>query len=360
MYPPVTMASTLVGFEQVLPPWSLVLLAGIALALLAHNHWLRHKLKLQLHRLQESEQRLRLITDNMTDFVWVVSADNRMTYVSPSVYRMLGYRPEELIGQPMEYALDPESTEFVFELQEKLLTAAKRGEHGETMDTTTEVAQRHKQGHRVWTEVAIRVFLSPEGDFAGAQGSSRSINERKKAQQAIWEMAFYDPLTQLPNRRLFSDRLTQALVNCAREQLFCAVYFLDLDNFKQINDAEGHDSGDLLLKAVATRLQDGLRESDTVARYGGDEFVVLSSFLGPDPLEARERARQLGEKIQNLFSRPFEFSGRSYQVNVSIGAALSRGERESERALLRSADLAMYEAKAQGRNQLVVSQSIMH
>lgn len=343
------------GFQPWIDPWLMALMAAIAIGLLIHNHWLKARLRRQVEQLQEREQRLRLLTDNMTDFVWVVDAQSRLSYVSPSVTKLLGYTPDEMMGQAMTYALEPESAEFTLQLQQKLVAAAKRGEHRNYVDTVAELAQRHKRGHRIWTEVAIRVFFTPEGDFAGAQGSGRNINERKKAEQTVWEMAFYDPLTDLPNRRLMNDRLTQALANASRQREQCAVFFLDLDNFKQINDTEGHDGGDQLLVAVADRLREHLRDSDTIARYGGDEFVVVSQFLGREPAIARASTAALGEKILALFRTPFEINGRAYTVYTSVGAALSRQGEHPVSELLREADLAMYQAKTQGRNQLVIA-----
>jgi len=351
------------AMNESITPWVLLLLVLLVSGLLLHNLWLKKRLQNRIEQINDNKRRLQLLTDNMADFVWTVDTENRLSYVSPSVTRMLGYLPEELIGQPMTHALEPDSAEFVTELQTRLVADAQRGEHSDYVDTLVEIGQRHKRGHLVWTEVAVRVFFTPGGRFGGAQGSARNIDERKKAQQSLWELAFYDPLTQLPNRRLLQDHLLQAVANSHRENHYCAIFFLDLDNFKTINDTEGHDGGDLLLVDVARRLQDSLRESDIIARYGGDEFVVVSQSLGSSARQAFTQARQLGEKILSLFQDPFTIAGRWYTLETSVGAALTPDTPQTRdgdsqtvvKSLLREADLAMYQAKTQGRNRLVIT-----
>jgi len=351
------------AMNEGITPWVLLLLVLLVSGLLLHNLWLKKRLQYRLEQINEHKQRLQLLTDNMADFVWTVDTENRLSYVSPSVTKMLGYLPDELIGQSMTHALEPDSAEFVTELQTRLVASAQRGEHRNYVDTLVEIGQLHKRGHLVWTEVAVRVFFTPDGNFDGAQGSARNIDERKKAQQSLWELAFYDPLTQLPNRRLLQDHLTQAVAKSHRENQYCAIFFLDLDNFKAVNDTEGHDGGDILLADVARRLQDSLRESDIIARYGGDEFVVVSQSLGSSTRLAFTQARQLGEKILSLFRDPFTIAGRWYTLETSVGVALTPDAPKTKagdsqavvKSLLREADLAMYQAKTQGRNRLVIT-----
>lgn len=351
------------AIDEGVTPWILLFLVVLVTGLLIHNLWLKKRLQLRLAQIHDNQRRLQLLTDNMTDFVWAVDAQSRLSYVSPSVTKLLGYCPDELTGQYMTHALEPDSAEFVTELQTRLVAAAQRGEHRDYVDTIVELGQLHQRGHLVWTEVAIRVFFTPTGDFDGAQGSARNVNERKKAQQSLWELAFYDPLTKLPNRRLLQDHLTQAVANAHRDNHYCAIFFLDLDNFKAINDTDGHDCGDALLVDVARRLQGSLRESDIIARYGGDEFVVVSQSLGSHTGLAVTQAQQLGEKILSLFREPFTIEGRCYTLETSVGAALTPEAHKSQagnsqavvKALLREADLAMYQAKTRGRNRLVVT-----
>ncbi|MDD5250637.1 MAG: EAL domain-containing protein [Rhodocyclaceae bacterium] len=166
------------------------------------------------------------------------------------------------------------------------------------------------------------------------------------------KLAFYDPLTNLPNRRLMADRLHHAMAGIARSQKYCGLLFLDLDKFKTLNDTLGHDVGDQLLVQVAQRLAHGLREGDTVARLGGDEFVVLLENLSECPNESANQARAIGEKIAQALDRPYRLAGQECRSSASIGAVVFNDPRERAEELLKRADMAMYEAKAAGRNAL--------
>jgi diguanylate cyclase (GGDEF)-like protein/PAS domain S-box-containing protein len=329
--------------------------SALVLILLVRNQLLHDRLQRQLRATREQEKKLKLLTDNMTDVVWRVDRDQRITYISPSVKKMLGYEPEELLGKPGTVMLEPDSAEFAQHLSEQLVQGAKRGEYQGWADTTAEVQQRHKNGESLWGEAVVRVFFTPDGEYDGAQGTTRDIGDRKQAEEAIRQLAFNDPLTHLPNRRLLSDRLNQALINCARHRETCAIFFLDLDNFKDINDNYGHDEGDALLREVAHRLRHHLRESDTIARFGGDEFVIISQFLGEEFGHAQSSAERIGQKIIELFNEPFNVSGKPYQVHTSVGVALCDGNHGTSNEVLRQADLAMYKAKVEGHNRVFIS-----
>lgn len=186
------------------------------------------------------------------------------------------------------------------------------------------------------------------------------ITERKRMEERIHQMAFYDTLTRLPNRRLLDDRLEQAIVVCKRNGRYGAVMFLDLDNFKPLNDSHGHKAGDLLLIEVACRLTSCVREVDTVARFGGDEFVVLLSDLSEDEIESRIQARVIAEKIHTTLSQPYWLGGNSADstnmifhdnVGASIGVVVFNGSTGADK-VLKDADFAMYEAKEGGRNMI--------
>ncbi|MBL7087916.1 EAL domain-containing protein, partial [Acidovorax sp.] len=178
------------------------------------------------------------------------------------------------------------------------------------------------------------------------------ISGRKAAEDEARYLAFYDALTQLPNRRLLVDRLQQVLVNGARSGLTTAVLFVDLDNFKTLNDTRGHEVGDLLLKDVARRLRSCVREQDTVARLGGDEFVVVLQNLSSDAPEAAAQARTLGELILAQLRQPYELAGHEHHFTGSIGVTLLNHQRDSVDEVLKQADMAMYRAKDAGRNTL--------
>jgi len=174
----------------------------------------------------------------------------------------------------------------------------------------------------------------------------------KHSKAEIEHLAFYDHLTNLPNRLLLTDRINHALINSQRKQTFGVLLFLDLDNFKNINDTQGHDVGDLLLKQVALRLTSHVRAHDTVARLGGDEFVVLLEDLSKNSLEAAELAKRIGKTLSSQLALPYELASQSHKSSASIGATLFGADSASAAELLKQADIAMYRAKAQGRNDL--------
>jgi diguanylate cyclase (GGDEF)-like protein len=178
------------------------------------------------------------------------------------------------------------------------------------------------------------------------------ITQRKQAEEEIKNLAFYDPLTQLPNRRLLMDRLKQALASSARSGREGALLFIDLDNFKTLNDTLGHDVGDLLLQQVAQRLESCVREGDTVARLGGDEFVVMLEDLSEHDLEAAAQAETVGEKILLTLNQPYQLATHEYRSTPSIGVTLFSDHEQNQDELLKHADIAMYQAKKAGRNSL--------
>ncbi|MDR2335253.1 MAG: EAL domain-containing protein [Burkholderiaceae bacterium] len=178
------------------------------------------------------------------------------------------------------------------------------------------------------------------------------ISQRKAVEERARYLAYYDPLTQLPNRRLLLDRLQQALAMSARHQSYGAVLMLDLDNFKSLNETQGHDMGDRLLGVVAQRLRSCVHVDDTVARHGGDEFVVVLRSMGESEQAAAAGAEEVAQKILNVMREPFELNGELHHTTLSIGITLFHGQRESADELLKRGDLAMYRAKAEGRNAL--------
>ncbi len=191
-----------------------------------------------------------------------------------------------------------------------------------------------------------------DGVISGVSIFGRDITASKKAQDEINMLAFYDPLTRLPNRRLLLDRLKQAMATSIRNKRYGALLFIDLDDFKTINDTRGHVIGDLLLQQVAERLSTCVREGDTVARLGGDEFVVMLGELGENVLEAATQATTVGEKILATLNQSYQLDRQAYHSTASIGVTLFPEQQGSIDVLLKRADLAMYQAKAAGRNTL--------
>jgi len=214
-----------------------------------------------------------------------------------------------------------------------------------------QIWNRRKNG-RIYAEwLTITAVTASDGTVTHYVGTFSDITENSEAEAQIHRLAYYDALTQLPNRRLLQDRLSQALATCARSEQYGAVLFLDLDNFKTLNDTRGHDTGDQLLVEVTRRLRMAVRECDTVARLGGDEFIVLLEELSDDADEAANLAKQIGEKLGIAIGLPCHIDGADFHCTASIGIRLFHAH-ETVEELLKHADLAMYQAKTAGRNTL--------
>ena len=211
-----------------------------------------------------------------------------------------------------------------------------------------EVQFRKKNGELFWGVLSASVIeLDGESCILSV---TRDISDIKVAEDEIKTLAFYDSLTRLPNRRLLTDRLHHVLAVTARNKRKCALLFIDLDDFKMLNDTRGHAIGDSLLQEVAKRLTASVRDGDTVARLGGDEFIVLAEDLSENKEEAAALAQNIGEKILAVIAQPFWLVGRECRISTSIGIILFGGEPESSENLLMQADIAMYQAKSAGRN----------
>jgi diguanylate cyclase (GGDEF)-like protein len=205
-------------------------------------------------------------------------------------------------------------------------------------------------GHLRYVSVSGDPVWDEQGKFVGYLGIGTDITQAKLAQLQIQSLAFYDALTGLPNRRLLMDRLRIAIVNLARHDRKGALLFVDLDNFKALNDTLGHDMGDLLLQQVAKGLSECIREGDTVARLGGDEFVVMLEDLSVDANEAALQADTVAQKILLTLNQNYALGDTKRQVTPSIGVTLFGGVIESVEDPLKRADVAMYRAKSEGRN----------
>ena len=216
-----------------------------------------------------------------------------------------------------------------------------------------------KSGAPFWVELELVPFADEGGNNTHWVAVGRDITERKKSESHIRRLAFFDVLTGLPNRRLLMDRLDKLLAGAQAGAGFGAVMFIDLDHFKYINDARGHAVGDALLRNAAERLTRLVRNGDTVARIGGDEFVVLLAQLGQDKTGASEAALVVAEKIRRAISECFEIDGQSYNSSASIGVTLLPKAGQTVHDLLREADTAMYRAKADGRNGVAFFEATM-
>jgi diguanylate cyclase (GGDEF)-like protein/PAS domain S-box-containing protein len=219
----------------------------------------------------------------------------------------------------------------------------------------------YPDGGQVLHETIKKTFDGLDGTRYGLMSVSRDITERKKHEEQIRQLAFYDSLTQLPNRRMFQDRLQLMMTANSRDERFSALFFIDLDHFKTLNDTQGHNIGDQLLIAVAARIQHSLREEDLVARLGGDEFVVMIAGLDEDEVTAGHISQEIAEKIQLSICKPYKLSIKeksdinneiAFHCTSSIGISLFKSNLTSHDEILKQADVAMYQAKAAGRNSI--------
>jgi diguanylate cyclase (GGDEF)-like protein/PAS domain S-box-containing protein len=311
--------------------------------------------------IHESEARYRFLADNISDVIWIANLEtNKWIYMSPSVVKLLGYTSEEMMAQPMDELLSAKSkTEVQIWIAErsKLFLSGAGGDNV----YTDEMEQFCRNGVRVWTEVTTHYTKNDAGELI-LLGVTRNINERKKAEEQIRNLAFYDALTQLPNRRLLQDRFNQVLSASRRSNRYVALMFIDLDNFKPLNDEHGHDVGDILLIEVARRIGSCVREVDTVARFGGDEFVVMLSELDTDKSISRTQAVAVAEKIRQILGEVYrlpvlkeggmELHTVEHRCTACIGVVLFNNHGASQENLLRLADSAMYQAKSTGRNRV--------
>jgi diguanylate cyclase (GGDEF)-like protein len=213
-----------------------------------------------------------------------------------------------------------------------------------------EVWDKHKDGHIYPKMLSISAVTDASGSVSHYVGSFQDISERKESEEKIYNLAFYDALSQLPNRRLMIDRLDHALAASARNGQYGALLYLDIDNFKHLNDTKGHRYGDLLVKQVAERLSTYLREDDIVARFGGDEFIVMLENLGENPDLTVAHVKSACDKLVATLNTPFILEGYEYQTSASIGMTIFHGRESARETLLTQADMAMYEAKKAGRN----------
>ena len=296
--------------------------------------------------LRESELRFRSLLRNIPSIsVQGYLQDGTTSYWNQASEQLYGYTAEEALGgNLLDLIIPPPMRDGVrAHLQHMFAT-------GEVIPAG-ELQLQRKDGtlvHVFSSHAYIQVPGHPPEMFC----IDIDISGRKAAEDEARYLAFYDALTQLPNRRLLVDRLQQVLVNGARSGLTTAVLFVDLDNFKTLNDTRGHEVGDLLLKDVAQRLRSCVREQDTVARLGGDEFVVVLQNLSSDAPEAAAQARTLGELILAQLRQPYELAGHEHHFTASIGVTLLNHQRDSVDEVLKQADMAMYRAKDDGRNTL--------
>jgi len=292
-----------------------------------------------LEALEQAELRYRSIFENASEGIFQSTRDGRYLAANPALARIYGYdSASELVADLADIErrlyVQPGRREAFCQLMEQ---------HGEVLNFESEVYRRDCT--RIWISENAHVVRGPNGEFICYEGTVQDISERKHYQQQLERQANHDLLTGLPNRILLNDRIEQGLARAARLGYYLTLVFIDLDNFKFINDGLGHVAGDELLKSIAARLAGSLRGSDTVARVGGDEFVLV---LGDH--YRISTVISLLERVLNEIRRPVTLAGREFQVGASLGVAMFPDDGEDAQTLLKHADIAMYAAKKRGRN----------
>lgn len=295
--------------------------------------------------LRESEERFRALTELSSDWYWEQDENFRFVRFDGGLVHKAGRSGFQSLGKTR------------WEVGALNMTEADWVRHREVLESHAvfrelELSENDYKGRPYWMSISGAPMFDAEGKFKGYHGIGKNITARKRAEAKIEKLAFYDGLTGLPNRRLLVDRLQYALATVGRDRTPGALLFIDLDNFKDLNDSQGHDVGDMLLQEVARRLQSCVRESDTVARLGGDEFVVMVQSVEGNTEQATARVELIGRKILDALNQPYMLGALQHHSTPSIGVTMFSDQHQSVDELLKQADLAMYEAKAAGRNTL--------
>jgi diguanylate cyclase (GGDEF)-like protein/PAS domain S-box-containing protein len=288
------------------------------------------------YRLEKRLHQASMVFETTAEGIFIMTAQHQICSVNPAFTVITGYAPEEALGKDPGELLHARrhSDQFYFRLENTT--------SGYWQDETY---CRRKNGEVFPAFESVSVVRNAEGAVTHYAAIFSDLGTIRRAESQLNHLAHHDPLTGLPNRLLFSDRLDQALERAQRKQQCCALLFLDLDGFKIINDTLGHGSGDLLLQTVAARLKGTLRRSDTATRLGGDEFVVIIA----DVFQAEDVAR-LAQKLLDVLSAPLDLAGERVTISASMGISIYPADGEDRHALLKAADTAMYSAKTQGRN----------
>jgi diguanylate cyclase (GGDEF)-like protein/PAS domain S-box-containing protein len=300
--------------------------------------------------IRQSEARFSSLVQNSSDVVMVVEADSTIRYMSPSVERVLGHAPGELEGTKLTVLIHPDDRAGVLQF---LTSGGEEDAH----PGLTEFRMKHRDDFWLHVET-LRTNLMHDVNVKGIVLNTRDVSERKAFEAELQHQAFHDAVTGLANRALFKDRVEHMIERQARDNLPVSILFMDLDDFKTINDSLGHAAGDRMLSEVGERLKNSLRQADTAARLGGDEFAVLLED-GGDGVDAAEVAARILASLEG----PFHLEGKEVFARASIGIATAdagTGGPEGAEELLRNADVAMYMAKEAGKGRYQVFEPAMH
>ncbi|MDD5397963.1 MAG: diguanylate cyclase [Dehalococcoidia bacterium] len=296
--------------------------------------------------LRQSESKFRFLANNTHDILWTLDLNLHTTYVSPSIKSALGFTPDERMKQDVTQQLTPESLALAQEMLVQELEYEQSGQADLNRVIIIESEYYHKDGSTLWFENSITSIRDEQGILTGLQGVSRNIMERKQMEQKLKDMATHDYLTGLPNRVLLEDRFTMAAALAQRNKDRLAVMSLDLDKYKAINDTLGHTAGDLVLKIVSKRLTNIIRASDTIARVGGDEFILVMQETNQ-----MKDTTVIAQKILDSFKELLAIDGHDVDLSTSIGIAIYPEDGLDMETLIRKSDAAMYYSKGHGRNQ---------
>jgi diguanylate cyclase (GGDEF)-like protein/PAS domain S-box-containing protein len=331
-----------------IPPylwWVLTGLSALLALTLGAAHWLRRQVTQKTAHLLASEDRLKTILNGVEAFIYIKDQNLRYQYANSKVQDLYGYSAEQVVGLTDTAFFDAATATKLRVNDLRVIEKGERVEEEENIRSADGSIE-----HSYWT---VKLPLRhPDGSIYALCGISTDITKRKQSEEAIHQLAFFDALTGLPNRRLLQDRVQQLLTSLARTPHGAALLFVDVDNFKDINDTLGHDAGDALLCQMATRMGECIRAQDTLARQSGDEFVVMLVELSTDPETAASQAQHVGQKILSSVCEPFTLGIHRVESSVSIGVALIDNPSRTRDELFKQADLAMYQAKADGRNTL--------
>ena len=322
--------------------WILFALGTLLLLAIVFVSLLRRQVREKTRHLLQSEDKLSTILNSVESYIYIKDPQLRYQYTN-SIFSASVGRP--LVGLADTDLFNAATAEQLQRNDRRVLEHGERVADEETITTA--------DGKHTHTYLSVKLPLRrPDGSIYALCGISTDITELKRSREASHQLAFYDALTGLPNRRLLMDRMQQILAARDRTAHDGALLFIDLDHFKTLNDTLGHDVGDLLLQQVTKRLKQCTRDQDTLARLGGDEFVVMLQDLSTDANDAARQADAVAGKIVSTLAEPYMLAGQHYQSTVSVGIAMFSDPHSTQEELFKRGDLAMYQAKADGRNTL--------
>ncbi len=302
-----------------------------------------HLIKRLNNKLQHSNSRYQQMIESNQDLVWETDKEGRFRYVSPTVHNLLGYMPEEFLGHSHTKFMTRLDSETFQQTFNDFLSERKPFQ-------LLHKTFLHKNGKKITLQSSGTPIFTENGEFNGYHGFDRDISVQERDKEFIEHLAYHDQLTGLPNRKMIEKSLIQELSRSQRHKRFGALFFIDLDNFKRINDSLGHHVGDQLLQKVSTRISKYIREEDSIGRLGGDEFILLIPELSDDEAVAREHATETAYKVLSLLSIPINVDQHILNIGGSIGIALFPGDGDEPDEVMRHADTAMYLAKNSGKN----------